>query len=127
MPRKRVHMRKIREVLRLKLELKLSDRDTAQSCKLSRSTVGEYVHRARAASITWPLPPEMDDHTLDKLLFKQAYNKSSAPDRSDDPDRSETQTENPIAASTPDWNLVHAELQRKGVTRLLLWREYKWR
>lgn len=42
-------MRKIREVLRLRYELGLSERDTAASCRIARSTVGDYVHRARDA------------------------------------------------------------------------------
>jgi hypothetical protein len=132
--KKRVSMRKIREVLRLKFGLKLTDRDTAQSCKLSRSTVGEYIQRARKANIVWPLPPDLDDHALEAVLFKYPYNQPSAsrstsgspapgaPALTESGFQESPTPANPI---TPDWNAVHTELRRKGVTRLLLWREYK--
>ncbi|WP_158680050.1 hypothetical protein [Deinococcus sp. NW-56] len=51
MTRKRASMRKIREVLRLKLELKLSDRLIGQSVQLARSTVQDYVARAQQAGL----------------------------------------------------------------------------
>ena len=42
-------MRKIKDVLRLKFQLHLSDRQIARSCALARSTVAEYVHRAHTS------------------------------------------------------------------------------
>jgi len=39
-------MRKIREVLRLHHEAGLSNRAIARACKVSNSTVGEYLIRA---------------------------------------------------------------------------------
>ena len=127
MPRKRVSMRKIREVLRLKFGLKLTDRDTAQSCKLSRSTIGEYMQRAREANLTWPLPENLDDHALEALLFKYPSKASTVNPASAGPEASDISANpgTPANPITPDWNAVHTELQRKGVTRLLLWREYK--
>lgn len=101
-------MRKIREVLRLRLELGLSERDVAASCRIARSTVGDYVHRARHAGLTWPLPPDLDDAALEARLFKVR-------DR-EPPTHSWPQ---------PDWPALVKQLQRKGVTRLLLWREYR--
>ena len=56
MPNQRKSMRKIKTVLRLKFQLHLSDRQIARSCALARSTVAEYVRRARRAGLTWPLP-----------------------------------------------------------------------
>ena len=61
-------MRKIREVLRLKLDLKLSDHQVGQSVGLARSTVQDYVIRAKQAGLTWPLPPDLDDHQLEQQL-----------------------------------------------------------
>jgi predicted DNA-binding protein (UPF0251 family) len=59
MPRERVSMKKIKEVLRLKWSPELSDHDVAESCVLSRSTVWEYMQRAKAAGLSWPLPEGM--------------------------------------------------------------------
>jgi|GEM_PF-2318755 len=44
----RLTMRKIREILRLKHEAGLSDRAIAGACKISNSTVGEYLRLAFA-------------------------------------------------------------------------------
>lgn len=110
MPRERVSMRKIREVLRLKWERGLSERQISKSCRLSRSTIHNYVGRAQVAGLTWPLPVDMDDETLDGLLFP------------------ESQTEVVAKVSErglPAWSEIHKELKGKGVTLFLLWQEYK--
>jgi|HubBroStandDraft_6_1064221.scaffolds.fasta_scaffold354022_2 transposase len=52
-------MRKIKEVLRLKLHLGLTEREVARSCSMARSTVSQYVERAKEAGLTWPLPRGM--------------------------------------------------------------------
>jgi len=106
MPREHLSMRKIREILRLKWESKLGDRPVANSCGVSRSTVSDYVRRARAAGLSWPLPEELDEDALTALLFPPMPSAESRP---------------PL----PNWAEVHRELKRKGVTRWLLWSEYK--
>lgn len=106
MPRNRVSMKKIREVLRLKWDLGLSERDIALSCNISKGTVSNYLSRAKKAKLGWPLPIDLDDDALEQKLFnrsKRAFGK------------------NPKI----DWADVHKEKQRKGVTLLLLWHEYK--
>lgn len=45
MSRKRLAMRKIDEILRLKFELQLTNRQIARSCKVSHSTVQEYLEQ----------------------------------------------------------------------------------
>lgn len=109
MPRKRASMRKIREVLRLKWERGLSERQIAKSCRLSRSTIHNYVGRAQVAGLSWPLPEAMDDEMLEDLLFPE----------------SEAVVANETERSLPDWAEVHKELKGKGVTLFLLWQEYK--
>lgn len=54
-------MRRIREVLRLKHELRLSHREIARSLGIANSTVSDYLGRARAARFSWPLPEGLDD------------------------------------------------------------------
>ena len=56
MPRKRLSMRQVHEVLRLKWAVGLSDRQIARSLGLSRPTVAAYVQRAQVAGLSWPLP-----------------------------------------------------------------------
>src|SRR5437870_13538927 len=63
-------MRKIKEVLRLKFELGLANRQIARSCSINHSTVADYLYRAKAAGLDqWPLPSELDDTGLDARLF----------------------------------------------------------
>lgn len=99
-------MRKIHLVLRLFFEAQLSIRAIARSIQASPSTVRDYIHRAKAAGLTWPLPGELDERSLEAQLFPgQGAPKSIVP--------------------LPDWPQVHTELRRKGVTLALLWHEYK--
>lgn len=107
MPRERLSMRKTREVLRLRWEQGLTQRQIATSCKLGQGTVSEYLRRASAAGLTWPLPDDLTDDVLERQLFPPPVTTPSA--------------ERPL----PDWAVVHRELRRKGVTLLLLWEEYQ--
>ena len=52
MPRERLSMRTIREMLRLRWEAGLSQREIAVSCRLGRSTVRDYLLRASATPLT---------------------------------------------------------------------------
>ena len=107
MPRKRLSMRQIHEVLRLKWAVGLSERQIAHSLGLSRPTVANYVHRAQAAGLSWPLPGGLDETTLQQRLFPPPAARGT------------------LSHLAPDWAQVHRELKRKGVTLLLLWQEYK--
>jgi transposase len=100
-------MRKVEEVLRLKWGAGLSPRQIAKAVGIGRTTVSEYLARAEAAGITWPLPEGMDATALERRLFKQAGGQSK-------PERVQ-----------PDFPTVHRELRRKGVTLFLLWQEYR--
>lgn len=97
-------MRKIREVLRLKAE-GFGDRQIAAAIGSARSTVQECLSRCRKAGITWPLPPELGEAALHERLYRRSVPLSRVPQ--------------------PDFAYLHAELKRPGVTRLLLWEEYK--
>lgn len=107
MPAERLSMRKIKEVLRLKFELKLADRQIARSCAINHNTVGDYLRRAKAAGLDrWPLP-DLDDTALETRLF---------------PPRA---TLSPLRPA-PDWAAIHDDLRsNKHVTLQLLWQEYK--
>jgi len=100
----RLPVRKIREVLRLKAE-GLSDRQIAQAIGSARSTVQECISRCRQVGLAWPLAPELDEEALHARLYRRVVPLSRTP--------------------APDFAKLHAELQRPGVTRMLLWQEYK--
>jgi transposase len=100
-------MRKIKEVLRLKIENHLSVRQIAKSCSIGKSTAQEYLDRAQKADLTWPLAPELDDAALENLLFPPH-----------DPFPQENR-------QMPPMEEIHREKKRKGVTLQLLWHEYK--
>ena len=107
MSTKRLTMRKIREVLRLKFDCSRSYSQIADSCLIGRSTVSDYLDRFQAAKLSWPLPDELDDQRLEQLLFPSSVSNPST------------------QRALPDWQYIHSELRRKGVTLMLLWQEYK--
>jgi len=98
-------MRKIKEVLRLKFEARLSHERIAAATGLSKGAVSNYIQRAVQMGLGWPLPPDLDDAGLERLLFPQV-----------------AQQEHYTHA---DYAYVHQELKRKGVTLQLLWEEYR--
>ena len=113
MAKNRLSMRHINEILRLKHEKNLSVREIARSCGVPASTVGDYLKRAQAASLEWPLPePLSEQELLDRLMGS---------DGSGD----EAKLSQEGSRQLPDWAKVHRELRRKGVTLRLLWQEYR--
>jgi len=99
---KRLPMRKIRDVLRLSAE-GLSTRQMAASLSIGRATLQGYLERTRKAGLRWPLPPDLSDFDLERLLYPRTARE----------------------ATQPDWAAIHRELRRKGVTLMLLWEEYR--
>lgn len=57
MPTEKLSMRKIKEVIRLKWACQKSHRQIAESGSIAQSTVSDYLTRAKAAGLCWPLPP----------------------------------------------------------------------
>lgn len=106
MPAERLPMRKLREIFRLHFQIGLSARAIARSCQLSPSTVLDYLGRARVAQLNGSLIEVMDDAALNALLFPNE----------DQPNRSRPE---------PDFSLIHLELKKKHVTKMLLWQEYR--
>jgi DNA-directed RNA polymerase specialized sigma24 family protein len=62
-------MRKLKDVLRLRFELSLSHRQIARSCEIGLGTVHDYLQRAEAAGVKWPLPEGWDEQQLEAALF----------------------------------------------------------
>jgi len=66
-------MRTIRDILRLRLDAGLSERQTARSLGVQRATAQDYDARFRATGLTtWPLAAALDDAALQQALFERA-------------------------------------------------------
>jgi len=102
-------MRKITEVLRLRRACGRSEREIAESLKLARSTVNEYLKRAEEAGLTWPLPEGVSESALEEKLFARPAVAPSRP--------------------LPDYEYIHNELRahkrKYNLTLTQLWTEYK--
>jgi len=105
MAREKTSMAKIREILRLKYQLGLSNRQIAASCGMGRRAVSEYWELAQKNGIDWSKAQGLTDTELEQELFQHrpATGKKTQ----------------------PDWNHVYRELKRPYVTLQLLWQEYK--
>lgn len=62
-------MRKIKEVLRLKLEARLSHEQIAAALDLSKGVVTKYVGLAATAGLDWVAVQSLDDVTLERRLL----------------------------------------------------------
>src|SRR5581483_12022889 len=69
LPARRLSVRKIKEVLRLKFSVGLGLRAIARSCSIGLGTAHEYLQRAEAAGVTWPLGEDWDEDRLEAALF----------------------------------------------------------
>jgi transposase len=98
-------MRKIKDVLRLKLDAKLSHEQIAGALGISKGVVTKYVGLAAAAGLDWPEVQDADEVTLERRLLV-------APQK-------------PRNHVQPDYGRLHQELRRKGMTLMLLREEYR--
>ena len=96
-------MTKYREIIRLK-SLDFSERNIALSCSCSRNTIANVIKRAGELDISWPLDDTMTDSVLAEKMFPS--------------------TDRDSGKRLPDFNYIHKELLRNGVTKKLLWTEY---
>ena len=99
-------MRKIREILRLRCECKLSTRQISASVRVSVGAVSKYLKLFEVSGLSWPLPDGMDDSALINRLS---------------PDMPSRKHQGFIE---PDWSELHSSLKQKGMTKQLLWEEY---
>jgi hypothetical protein len=100
-------MRKIKDILRLRYEAGLPYRGIANALNIGYGTVVDYLNRAQRAGLGWPVPEGMHERDLGRLLF---------------PTQAVTGQRR---FAEPDFPEVCRELKRKGVTKLLLWQEYR--
>lgn len=103
MPVPRIDMRKIKDVLRLKLDAGLSHQQIATALGISKGVVTKYVGLAAAAGLNWAAVQDADETTLERRLL--------------------VARECPRDHVQPDYGRLHHELRRKGMTLMLLWDE----
>lgn len=93
-----------REILRLQ-DLGDSQRSIALKVQSSRNTVSAVIVAAQAAGVSWPLDDDVTNEDISKILFPGKYAMASP-------------------YTVPDYEWIHRELARMGVTLTLLWSEY---
>lgn len=94
----------IKDVIRLKWHAGLSHEKIAATLSVSKGAVAKYVSLATAAGLDWNTIQGWSEKHLASTLLPRA---------------SQAQ-----AFVEPDWAQIHRELDRKGVTLMLLWQEY---
>ena len=93
-----------REILRLHY-LGKSQRSIALEVQSSRDTVADTIKAADKAGVSWPLEDDVSNKELQEVLFPGRYVLASP-------------------YTVPDYEWIHRELAKMGVTLTLLWSEY---
>lgn len=110
MPVKGVSMRKLKELVRLSIDARLSIRKIARSLSLSVGVVSKYVNRLKSLDLSDEALLHMDEGALAELLKCQP--------------RLPTGAQPPRPVDLIDFAYIHQEMKRKCVTMQLLWEEY---
>ena len=97
-------MTNYREILRLH-SLGYSQRSIESSVRSSHQTVKFALERAKELNISWPIDDDITNEMLDEMF---AGNRKSAS----------------IPYAVINYEYIHRELSKKGVTLTLLWQEY---
>lgn len=108
MPRNRIDVEKIREILRLHFELDYSIRDVAKTIKVSKTSVGEYIAEFNRTGLSYKDIADMSDTAVIEIF--ESSNKAA----------------NPLYEYiSKEFTYIEKELKRPGVTLYQLWEEYK--
>src|ERR1700730_3666671 len=102
-------MRKIKEVLLLRLDLGLGQREIARACSISQGAVHNYLKKAAGAGMQWPLPEGWDEKQIEAAVFGKQLPKEESSQR-----------------ACPDFPALHTQLQQHAhLTLQLAWEEYR--
>lgn len=104
MPKQRMSLPMIKDVIRLKWHARLSHESIATTLKISKGVVAKYVGLASAAGLDWETVQDWSEQRLSTALLPRST------------------AAQPFVE--PDWGRIHRELDRKGMTLMLLWQEY---
>lgn len=100
-------MRKLRDILRLRLAAGLSIRQIHAVTRASIGLIQKLITRAEALGLGWPLPVDLDDNQLRVLFYPPSNDDATA------------------RYQPPDCPAIHLSLKHKTVTLQLLWEEYR--
>lgn len=103
---RRLSMRKIKEICRLYLKMKLGVNPIARACNVSKSTIHMYVKRLDELNISYEDISILDEDKIYNLLFPQGEDKTTT------------------NKAMLDFAYLTKELRKKGVTLQLLYEEY---
>jgi hypothetical protein len=95
-------MRRIKQLLTMRFGAGASTRQIARELGVAPSTVREYLGRAAAAGLGWPLAAEVTDESLMALLFVNAGVRAGARYHAE-----------------PDWAALVSELKRSGLNQIV--------
>jgi transposase len=113
MAQERLTMKDVKELLRLRFQLGLTQRQVARASGFPRATVQNYEERAKKAGLTDPQC--FATLSAEGIYAKLGFKTRSGGGRPVDSDK-------PI----PNCNYIHEELRRhKHTTLMLLWTEYR--
>lgn len=104
----KISMKKIREILRLKEECGLSNREIGRILQISHPVVGEYLNNFRRSGRTYWETIDLPDTQLLELLNRGCRKESKS-----------------LSELRELFPRMAIELKKKGVTLQLLWEEYK--
>ena len=107
MSSKPITMRKIKEVLRLRLACGLSFSEIARALQLSKGVAAKYVDLAHQRNLGWAAIESLNEAQLASHLLP----RNTAPQRGSQ-------------YVLPNFALIHQELKNKCMTLQLLWHEY---
>jgi transposase len=105
MPKRALQMRKIRELIRLKYQAKLSHEAIARALCVSKGVVAKYVARLEQRGLDPEALLAADEAQVQQLLAAAPRPQYGG-------------------RVVPDYGYVHSQLKRAGVTLTLLWEEY---
>ena len=108
MARKRINVKKIREIIRFRKTHDMSDRKIARALNISRPVVAQYIKEFNATGLAYQDIKEMPDSQFLALFEKQRSQKSSK-----------------YEAISELFPYFVTELKRTGVTLMILWKEYQ--
>lgn len=102
---RRQSLRNIKEILRLH-EAGIKKQKIAAIIGITRKTVRDYLDRAQRAGLTYTDIEQMSAKEVYSRLFPISAEHSAT------------------RKEQPDWNYIHQEMKKKGVTLTLLWEEF---
>jgi transposase len=111
---KPLRMHQIKRIIELQHQGR-SIRETVRLTGLSRNTVREYLRRISESGLSFTDLLSMDDESLSTLVYVEAIEKGT----------SGRSIDNRHATLEPHLAKYCAELRKRGVTRQLLWQEYR--